>query len=131
MYYTNYIRQKITFLIIILSFVFLGACGSSNNDYINPEDASNFVNEYKAVKGRVVSSFYSQSSNGNPTFINLNKKYPNEVFTIVIWGADRNKFNYSPEDYLKGKEIIVKGYIEEFRGTPQIEVNDPSQLQIE
>ena len=45
----------------------------------------------------VASSKFAQDSNRSPTFLNLDRPYPNQVFTAVIWGADRGKFKESPE----------------------------------
>ena len=36
-----------------------------------------------------------------------------------------------PEVNLKDKEICVKGRIEEFKGAPQIEAKDPTQIEPE
>jgi hypothetical protein len=29
---------------------------------------------------------------GEPTFLNLNRPYPNQIFKILVWGEDRPKF---------------------------------------
>ena len=100
----------------------------SQSDVISTEEASKFIGKIKTVCGEVVSCNYAAQSRGKPTFLNLDKPYPTQLFTIVIWGSDRNKFKDPPEVVYKGKKICVKGMIETFRGKPQIIVNDPSQL---
>ena len=40
----------------------------------------------------VASAHYAERSKGQPTFINLDKPYPNAPFTVLIWGSDRGKF---------------------------------------
>jgi hypothetical protein len=50
------------------------------------------------VCGEVVSTRYATSTKGQPTFLNLDKPYPNQVFTIVIWGNNRSKFGTSEND---------------------------------
>jgi hypothetical protein len=82
------------------------------------------------VCGMVASSKFASQSKKQPTFINLDKAYPNQIFTIVIWGSDRGKFPEPPEDYYQGKKICVKGMIKAYRGKPEIIVNDPSQITI-
>lgn len=73
---------------------------------------------------------YAARSRGQPTFINLDKPYPNQVFTIVIWGSDRSKFG-SPEESYREKSVCVTGQIKEFRGVPEVIVSDPAQITTE
>jgi DNA/RNA endonuclease YhcR with UshA esterase domain len=56
-------------------------------------------------------------------FINMGGKYPNNAFTAVIFKSDVDKFK-NPKD-LEGITIEVKGEIKEYRGTPEIILNDP------
>ena len=65
---------------------------------------------------------------GQPTFVNLDKAYPDQPFTVVIWGDDRPRFSSPPEVAFDGKRICVSGVIETFRGKPQIVVHDPKQI---
>jgi hypothetical protein len=41
------------------------------------------------VCGKVMSPRYATSPKGQPTFLNFDKAYPNQEFTVVIWGSDR------------------------------------------
>ncbi len=93
-------------------------------------DAKDHFGENATVCGEVVSTSYSDASNGQPTFINLDKAYPNQVFTAVIWGENRSKFG-KPEDDYKGKRICVSGKITAYAGKPEIVVADPKQIRIE
>jgi len=116
-------------VLILISLFFLSNL-SGQTDYITPGDASKHIGETKTVCGTVASTFYSVRSKGQPTFLNLDKPYPNQIFTVVIWGPDRNKFKNSPEVFFKEKTICVTGQIETYRGKPQIIVRDPSQITI-
>jgi len=82
------------------------------------------------VFGPVASTTYAARSNGQPTFLNLGRPYPDQGFTVVIWGRDRGKFPSSPEKYYDGKTIYVTGLIEEYRGVPEIIVASPSQVEV-
>jgi DNA/RNA endonuclease YhcR with UshA esterase domain len=62
--------------------------------------------------------------------LNLDKPYPNQIFTIVIWGNNRSKFG-TPEDDYKGKRICVSGKITAYAGLPEIVVDDPKQIRTE
>jgi len=63
----------------------------------------------------------------SPTLLHLDKPYPQQPFTIVIWGNDRPKFG-TPEVEYKGKRVCTTGLITEFRGTPEIVAKDASQI---
>ncbi len=90
-------------------------------------EASNHIGEEATVCGIVSGGYYARSSRGQPTFINLDGSYPNQTFTIVIWGSDRDKFG-SPERKYNNKRICATGMIDSYRGIPQIVVNSKNQL---
>lgn len=94
---------------------------------ITASDAKNHVGENATVCGEVASAHYAQQSRGSPTFINLDKPYPNQIFTVVIWGSDRPKFDH-PETTYSGKKICVTGRITQYRESPEIAIHDPSQV---
>lgn len=97
---------------------------------ISASDAKNHVGEIATVCGQVASTHYAARSRGNPTFINLDKPYPNSIFTVVIWGSDRAKFG-EPETSYSGKKICVTGNITLYRGAPETTVHDPSEIKSE
>jgi hypothetical protein len=90
--------------------------------------AKNHIGETATVCGLVVSSKYAEASHRSPTFLNLDRAYPQQPFTIVIWGADRAKFG-KPEANYADKRVCVTGTITEYRGKPEIIATDPSQIQ--
>jgi len=110
--------------VTIIYFYFL----SYSKKYITPAEAINYIGQEKTVCGVVASTKYAFFTKGQPTFLNLDKPYPNHIFTVVIWGKDRVKFSKPPETYYKGKRICVHGLISSYRDIPQITVKDPSQI---
>lgn len=123
-----------TFSRIVLIAVFILQAGSYiafAQDYITPEDAKRHIGEYETVCGVVASTYYSYKSRGQPTFINLDRPYPNQIFTIVIWGSDRYKFKIPPEKLYKDKRVCVTGNISEYRGKAETKVKSPSQIKIQ
>jgi len=94
------------------------------------ERASDYIGQRMTVYGPVVSTNYAERSNGQPTFLNLGRPYPNQGFTVVIWGRDRSKFPPSPEKYYEGKTIYVTGLIEDYRGVPEIIITNPNQIEV-
>lgn len=97
---------------------------------VSAVDAKNHVGKQVTVCGKVESSTYAQRTKGKPTFLNLDKAYPNQIFTIVIWDTDRSKFG-SPEIDFRGKNIKVTGKVELYKKLPEIIVNNPSQIVIQ
>ncbi len=97
---------------------------------INTLQAKDNIGKDACVCGKVVSTKYSENGKTNPTYINLDKKYPEQVFTLMIFGQDRQNFSYKPEEFLQGKTICIKGKIGEFKGTPQIIANKEKQVEI-
>jgi len=125
---TYNINRFITIIALSLTLFTLFPILHAQENYITPEEAYKYIGETKTVCGTVASATYAVRSRGKPTFLNLNKPYPNHVFTIVIWGSDRGKFKNPPEVFFKGKEVCVTGLITTYRGKPQIEVSEPSQI---
>ena len=99
-------------------------------EIITPEDAAKFIGESKTVCGMVASAHFAAKSKGQPTFINLDKLYPTQVFTVMIWGSDRGKFEKPPETLYSGKEICVTGMITSYQGSSEIIVKEPSQIKV-
>jgi DNA/RNA endonuclease YhcR with UshA esterase domain len=95
---------------------------------VSPAEAKQHIGEHATVCGAVASVRFAQRSKGQPTFLNLDKPYPNQIFTIVIWGENRTKFG-TPEEKYRGKQVCVSGNVREYRGTPEMIASDPGQIQ--
>jgi micrococcal nuclease len=90
-------------------------------------EAGQHVGENATVSGVVASGRYAERTRGRPTFLNL-KAYPEQVFTILIWGENRAKFG-TPEQSLLHKRACVSGSIREYGGKPEIIASEPSQIE--
>lgn len=97
---------------------------------IAPAAAINHVGRTATVCGVVASAKYAEQTHRQPTFLNLDKPYPNQVFTAVIWGSNRANFSYAPET-LAGLKICVTGQIELYKGRAEIIVSGPKQIQLQ
>jgi len=93
-------------------------------------EAKDHIGDRATVCGKVVSTHYAKSSKGEPTFLNFDEPYPREVFTILIWGSDRNKFG-TPEDEYKGLRVCVTGKITNYRGRPEIVATERGQIEVQ
>ena len=118
-------RKILVLSILILAF----AVSVSAQETVSAVDAAKFIGQQKTVCGTVASAHQAIRSKGQPTFLNLDKPYPHQVFTVLIWGSDRGKFEQPPET-LSGKEICVTGMIQSYRGRPEIILKDSSQIKV-
>jgi hypothetical protein len=92
-----------------------------------PEEAAAHVGETATVCGLVVSTTYLPQVPQAPTFLDLGKPYPNQIFSAIIFGSDRPKFG-TPETSMRDKPICVTGEIFLYQGKPKIILHDPKQL---
>jgi hypothetical protein len=51
---------------------------------LSATETKDHIGETATVCGSVVSTRYAASTKGQPTFLNLDKPYPNPVFTVLI-----------------------------------------------
>lgn len=95
---------------------------------IPASEAVHHVGEVLTVCGHVASAAYIGSVEGRPTFLNFERPYPDQLFSVVIWESARARFDKPPERQFDGKSVCVTGRIETYRGKPQIVVEDPEQI---
>jgi micrococcal nuclease len=122
------IKSLAYFILLIFAFLICAFGSIAQQEYVNPIDAHKYIGMEKTVCGTVASATYAVRSRGRPTFLNLDQPHPNQIFTVVIWGSNRNKFKNPPETFFKGKRICVTGIIESYRGKPEIVVRGPDQI---
>ena len=79
------------------------------------------------ICGTVVST--KLTSKGH-IFLNLDKKFPNQIFTAAIWKDNRVNFSYEPHLELAGKCICVEGSIRMSRGTPTMDLRGEESVKI-
>ncbi len=89
-------------------------------------------NEGKSIKvcAEVAGTFYNQKSEQKPTFLNLEKPYPNQSLTVMIEEKYRAQFPEAPEKYYLNKHICVTGKVEFYRDRPEIKVKGPDQIEV-
>ena len=92
---------------------------------LSAADAKKHIGEQATVCGQVASERTATGSRGEPTFINLDAAYPNQIFTILIWGENRQNVGMLPSD---GARVCATGRIQEYRGVPEIVVRSKAQL---
>jgi hypothetical protein len=118
------ILQLLPVLLIAPCFV------QAQTRHLTAAEAKNHVGETATVCGKVVSARFASKSKGQPTFLNLDEPYPNHIFTVVVWGSDREKFGDIEAKY-GVKNVCVSGKITSYQGLPEIAIDDPSQIEIQ
>jgi len=116
----------------LLSFFLLACAAVSGQESktnslpakIPASEAKEHVNAEAIVSGKVVELHKTEKL----VRINLDKPFPNQPFTAVIFANKTNLF--SDLDKLKGKTIEVSGKITEYRDQPQIILVSTNQLKI-
>jgi len=84
-------------------------------------------NELITVCGTVVST--KLSSKGN-VFLNLDKGFPNQIFTVSIFKDRLLNFSHAPQNDLMGKTICIEGKVADFNGTPSMVVENEKAIRI-
>ncbi|MEX2483599.1 MAG: DNA/RNA non-specific endonuclease [Brumimicrobium sp.] len=81
------------------------------------------------VIGKVVSTKYIPKSNS--TFLNLDKSFPDHIFSVNIWSDGRKNFSYKPEEELEGLYIAVTGKVSiDKYGIANITVDNERQIEV-
>jgi DNA/RNA endonuclease YhcR with UshA esterase domain len=117
-------------LVLILVLGPVGVNSQSQAKKLTPIEAKGHIGEQATVCGKAASTRYAATTRGKPTFLNLDKPYPNQIFTVLIWGENREKFG-APEEKYRGRQVCVTGRITEYRGAPEIVVSDPQSIEVQ
>jgi hypothetical protein len=118
--------KALSFVVVWLG-VASGVCAQT--DFITAAQAKNHIGQKATVCGRIVGIHFVSSGKGQPTFMHMDERYPDQIFTVVIWGADRLKFG-RPEETFLDKDICVTGKITVFLRIPEIVATDPNQIRL-
>jgi RPA family protein len=113
-------------------FVFLATFSIHcfSQDTITTAKVKDYMDKEVCVIGKVV-SFKLAAEGKNTNYINIDKPYPESVFTVVISNYHLEKLNIKIED-LKDKNIYIKGKITTYKNDPkQIpQIFNPSSIEI-
>lgn len=79
------------------------------------------------VCGKVVSATRHEKGH---VFINLDKKFPNQIFSVSIFESNIKNFPYEPEVYLINQEACFTGVIGDYQGTPNMVLDHGKQVKL-
>jgi DNA/RNA endonuclease YhcR with UshA esterase domain len=109
-------------LIVCLS---VSAISQTKIPKYSTQEAKNHKGQYATVKGTVNDVHVSRTGT---VFFNMDGKYPNHLFSAVIFKNDVSKF---PEvNEYKGVTLEVTGVIKIYQGKPEIILKSPKQIRI-
>jgi endonuclease G len=77
--------------------------------------------EKKEICGTVVSTHLSKNKH---TFLNLDKSFPNQIFSLTIWNSNLHNFSYQPHIELKNKKVCVRGKITDNKGVATMNIEN-------
>jgi DNA/RNA endonuclease YhcR with UshA esterase domain len=107
----------------ICLLLFFGASHVEN--VISWHEAHAYYGQWVTVKGKIAST----ENTGSVCFLNFSLEKEDNV-VVLIFRAAFDKFPLNPEDFYAGKEVLVTGKIQKYKGTTSITVPHPSRIQI-
>ncbi len=103
----------------ILGFFLLFLSNTFSQSTIYAINAKDYLDKVVFLEGKVV-SFKLASEGKSINYINIDKKFPENIFTVIVTNDWLPKLNIKIEDLLD-KTIIVKGKVTVYK-------NDPKQI---
>lgn len=116
---------------VIIAFLLVFSIQCFSQDTITTAKVKDYMDKEVYVVGKVVS--FKLAAEGKTTnYINIDKPYPDSVFTVVISNSYLEKLNLKIED-LKNKTIIVKGKITTYKNDPKQvpQIFNPKSIEVE
>lgn len=114
--------------LVFISVIF--SLGKINSQTVSVNDAHKYVDQNITVCAKVVETHVSKGES-KVIYLNLDKPYPNNPFTIVIFEKSADNFSYNPLEFLKNKNICVTGKVTLYKNKPQIIANTQDQIKIQ
>jgi hypothetical protein len=102
--------RRVTFLALVVFII------PSLAQTISSADAPKHIGEQATVCGMITGEHIAANTQGTPTFIDLDKPYPNQLLTVVVWANDKANVGILPTS----GQLCVTGRIDQYRGTSQI-----------
>jgi hypothetical protein len=104
---------------LAIAFLLAFSINCFSQDTITTSKVKDYMDKEVYVVGKVV-SFKLAAEGKNTNYINIDKPYPESIFTVVITNNYLEKLNIKIED-LNDKTIYIKGKITTYK-------NDPKQI---
>lgn len=92
---------------------------------ISAADTKNQIGPCVTICGMVSIERIFCGSRGDPIFVKLDTAYPDQIFTTLIWGADRQNIGKLPSG---NSRVCAQGVIQDYRVVREIAVHNGGQL---
>lgn len=125
--------KKLILVLVLLSVTCI-ITKSFAADPITAADAIKHIGEQQTVCGTVASTNYAPDK--MKTYLNIDKAFPDQVFTAVIEGQashDAFKTQGTPDkvkDYYANKNVCVSGTVILYKEKAQVMVTNPTQVKV-
>jgi endonuclease G len=98
--------------------------------HFNTMQARQYIGERKPITvcGTVVGTRTSRSGN---VWINLDRQYPNQIFSVYIKKEHLVNFGYDPEQALVNQEVCIKGRVMDLGGTPTMRIEREKEVEVQ
>lgn len=114
---------------IFLLLIFMLCSIVSAQENIADADLSKYVNKQIQYCDRVFGTFVSKGEK-QIILLNLGADYPNQKMVVAIFQENWKNFDYKPDEFLKDKNICVKGKLVLYKGKPEIIVKSQKQIEV-
>ena len=100
--------------------------GTSHADEVIPwKEAHEYYGQWVTVTGKIAST----ENTGSVCLLNFSLEKEDNV-VVLIFRSVFDKFPTDPQDFYDGKEVLVTGKIQKYKGTTSITVPHPSRIKM-
>ena len=89
------------------------------------DEAHEYYGQYVTVVGKIAST----ENTGSVCFLNFSLEKEENV-VVLIFRSAFDRFPPDPQDFYDGKEVLVTGKIQKYKGTTSITVPHPSRIKM-
>ncbi|NNE30134.1 MAG: DNA/RNA non-specific endonuclease, partial [Saprospiraceae bacterium] len=93
----------------------------------NTVQAKKKVGQNVSICGHVVASRYSRKGH---LWLNLDRQFPNQVFSVFIKKEDLVNFDFDVKQRFTNQSVCVRGKVEDFSDSPSINVKGQNRIKV-
>lgn len=116
--------------ILTIFFLLFNAVAYSQVE-VTKETISEHIGDSVKYCGKVASAVLMERMAKAPAFLNIDGAHPNQVFTVVIWKPEREKFSNKPEVFYLDKNVCVYGKLDRYKDRLQVVIQSERQIVVQ
>lgn len=121
--------QYIKIMRFIIILFFLASSGLFAQEIISSDEVKDYIGQEVTVEGTIDQVVNLNDVRGQPTYFNMDGRFPNHKFTLLLWGSNKDYFREDVFSY-EGKNVKVTGLIETYRDKLQMIIRYPEQIDV-